>query len=185
MRPEDEKLLKRNPPWSRDELILALDLYLRHRASPPGTDNPEVIKLSEFLNKMGRALGLAEVETYRNANGVSMKMMNFRRFDAEYTKNGKVGLRRGNKEEEVVWHEFSADPVRLAAVVAAIRSTIEKHSSDLELAGADEPDIQEAEEGRVLTHLHRIRERSRKLIEAKKKAALKQHGRLVCEACGH
>ena len=182
--PEDEKLSKSNPPWSRDELILALDLYLRNRASPPGKDSPEVNELSEFLNKMGQALGLAETETYRNANGVYMKMMNFRRFDAEYTKDGKVGLTRGNKDEEVVWREFSADQVRLVTVASAIRATIEKHSGDHELGGPDEPDIQEAEEGRVLTRLHRIRERNRKLIEAKKKAALKRHGHLFCEACG-
>ncbi len=48
---------------------------------------------------------------------------------------------------------------------------------------ADEPDVMEAEEGRVLTRLHRSRERSRKLVEACKKHALKKHGRLVCEAC--
>lgn len=184
LRPEESPFSKRNPPWSRDELILALELYLRHRASPLGKDDEEVTELSEFLGKMGQALGLAEVETYRNANGVYMKMMNFRRFDAEYTKDGKVGLTRGNKDEEVVWREFSIDPVRLAAVTTAIRSTIEKHSGDYELRGTEEPGIQEAEEGRVLTRLHRTRERSRKLIEAKKKAALKQHGRLFCEACG-
>ena len=26
----------RNPPWSRDELILALDLYVRFKGNPPG-----------------------------------------------------------------------------------------------------------------------------------------------------
>ena len=181
-----EELLfsRRNPPWSRDELILALDLYLRHRVSPLRKDDREVTELSEFLGKMGHVFGLAEAETYRNANGVYMKMMNFRRFDTEHTNNGKVGLTRGNKDEEVVWREFSIDPVRLAAVTAAIRSTIEKHSGGYEFRGTDEPDIQEAEEGRVLTRLHRMRERSRKLIEAKKKAVLKQRGRLSCEACG-
>ncbi|MBA4143827.1 MAG: HNH endonuclease [Nitrosospira sp.] len=183
LQPEELPFSKRNPPWSRDELILALELYLRHRASPLRKDDREVTELSEFLGKMGQVLGLAEAETYRNANGVYMKMMNFRRFDTEYTNDGKVGLTRGNKDEEVVWHEFSIDPVRLAAVTAAIRLTIEKHSGGYELRSTDEPDIQEAEEGHVLTRLHRVRERNRKLIEAKKKAALKQHGRLSCEAC--
>lgn len=184
LRSADETPLKRNPPWSRDELILALGLYLRHRASPPGKNSPEVAELSAFLNMMGQALGLAEADTYRNANGVYMKMMNFRRFDAEYTRGGRVGLTRGNKDEEAVWGDFSDDPARLSAVAAAIRSAIEQHRSDRALDGADEPDIQEAEEGRVLTRLHRMRERSKKLVESKKKAALKQHGRLFCEACG-
>lgn len=175
---------KRNPPWSRDELILALDLYLQQRESPLAKESPEIIELSEFLHKMGHTLGLVEAETYRNANGVYMKLMNFRRFDTEYTNDGKVGLSRGNKDEEVVWNEFSSNESLLTTVAEAIRSAINQHRRDHALEGIDEPDIQEAEEGRVLTRLHRIRERSGKLVNAKKKEALKQHGRLYCEACG-
>lgn len=181
---ENTNAAKRNPPWSRDELILALDLYLKQRTSPLGKDSPEVIELSEFLHKMGQALGLVEAETYRNANGVYMKLMNFRRFDPEYTNDGKIGLSRGNKDEEVVWNEFSSDPSRLSSVAGAIRSAIDEHSNDHVLESIDEPDIQEAEEGRVLTRLHRIRERSGKLVSAKKNEAFKQYGRLCCEACG-
>lgn len=175
---------KRNPPWSRDELILALDLYLRHRQSPPGKNSSEVIGLSNLLNKMGHALGLSEREKFRNPNGVYMKLMNFRSYDPEYTKDGKVGLTRGNKDEKVVWNEFASDPERLFLTASAIRSAIEKPSDDLDLSGPEEPEIQEAEEGRVLTRLHRFRERDRKLVEAKKKEALKKHGRLSCEVCG-
>ena len=32
--------------------------------------------------------------------------------------------------------------------------------------------------------MHRIRERSKKLVDAKKKAAINQTGKLCCEACG-
>ena len=95
---DDETAAPRNPPWSRDELILALDLYLRFRNAPPGKDSLEVAGLSAFLGRMGRGLGLTDAETFRNANGVYMKMMNFRRFDPEYTAGGRVGLVRGNKD---------------------------------------------------------------------------------------
>lgn len=174
----------RNPPWSRDELILALDLYLQHRDSPPGKDSKEVTELSNFLNRMGQVLGLAKTGSYRNANGVYMKMMNFRHHDPSYVKDGRVGLSRGNKDEIVVWEEFSSDPMKLAMVAAAIRATVDAHVSDGELQGEEEPGCQEAEEGRVLTRLHRVRERKRKLVEAKKKLALKETGQLTCEACG-
>lgn len=121
----DEPDSRRNPPWSRNELILALDLYVRNRNALPGKTSPEVAALSALLGKMGHASGSMEDVTYRNANGVYMKMMNFRRFDPNYTTEGKVGLTRGNKEEESVWAEFAKDPVRLATAVAAIRSQIE------------------------------------------------------------
>ena len=115
---------KRNPPWSRDELILALDLYLRFRHSPPGKDSAEVAALSSFLGEMGRVQGRTEDATFRNANGVYMKMMNFRRFDPEYTDGGRVGLVRGNKDEEVVWNEFHDDPGALSVAVTAIRAQV-------------------------------------------------------------
>jgi 5-methylcytosine-specific restriction enzyme A len=40
----------RNPTWSRDELILALDLYMRRRERLPDSDDPEVVELSRALN---------------------------------------------------------------------------------------------------------------------------------------
>lgn len=173
----------RNPAWSRDELILALDLYLNASETNLTKESPEVLELSEFLHQMGKVLGLIEGETYRNTNGVYMKLMNFRRFDSKYINDGKVGLTRGNKDEQIVWNEFSSNPLRLSAVAKAIRLSINQHNNDQELASV-EPDIQEAEEGRVLTRMHRIRERSKKLVDAKKKQALNRTGKLCCEACG-
>lgn len=64
------KPVKRNPVWSRDELILALDLYLKHRLSPPAKDSAEVNELSEFLNRLGNALSREESATYRNSVSV-------------------------------------------------------------------------------------------------------------------
>lgn len=173
-----------NPAWTRDELILALDLYLKHRDTLPSKHHPEVQELSRLLGRLGRALGLSESDSFRNANGVYMKLGNFRRWDPEYIKDGKTGLAKGNKDEGLVWEEFANDSVKLAAVVVAIREAIEgQTTASPELEGGDEPDIEEAEEGKVLTRLHRFRERNRSLAKAKKQEALKKHGRLQCEAC--
>jgi predicted HNH restriction endonuclease len=172
--------------WTRDELILALDLYMRNRTSPPGKSSNEVIELSGLLNRLGRILGLAENVDYRNANGVYMKMMNFRRFDPEFTSDGKVGLTRGNKDEAVVWSLYSDDVATLRSVAETIRASIEMGElpgQDGALDVEDQDDV-EAEEGRLLTRVHRSRERSRKIVEKKKAAFLSQHGRLFCEACG-
>lgn len=174
-----------NPAWSRDELILALDLYLRHRESLPSKHHPEVLELSQFLGKMGQALGITSSTSFRNPNGVYMKLGNFRRWDPDYIKDGKTGLAKGNKDEEVVWNEFASAPKKLAAIVSTIRSTVNADEQlGHQLRGMDEPEIHEAAEGKVLTRLHRVRERSRKLVENKKKEALTKHGKLACEACG-
>ncbi|HCF3807588.1 TPA: HNH endonuclease [Pseudomonas aeruginosa] len=173
-----------NPAWTRDELILALDLYLKHRDSLPSKHHPEVKGLSQLLGRIGEALGLNKGGSFRNENGVYMKLGNFRRWDPEYTRNGKTGLAKGNKDERLVWDEFANAPVKLAAVAAAIRSIVESSIPESHtLAGDDEFGITEAAEGKVLTRLHRIRERSRALVEAKKKDALQKQGCLKCEAC--
>jgi predicted HNH restriction endonuclease len=177
----NEQSLKRNPPWTRDELILALELYLRNPASPPSKTSPEVQDLSALLNKLGQVLGRGDHEKFRNANGVYMKMMNFRRFDPDYTATGKVGLTRGNKDEQAVWNEFAADQTRLKIVANAIRQAIVLPAADE--ADEMEDGVIEAEEGRLLTRLHCRKERSRKLVEQKKLLALKKFGKLQCEAC--
>ena len=171
----------RNPPWTIDELILALDLYLQHHGNPPGKNSAEIVQLSETLNAMGSKLGAADYEKFRNPNGVYMKLMNFRRFDPEYTASGRVGLSRGNKNEQVVWDRFAADPIKLRSVANAIQAAIELPEIE---QSADEPEDIEAEEGRVLTRLHRTRERNRKLIDKRKAQALAKYGKLECEVCG-
>ena len=80
----------KNPAWTRDELILALDLYVGFKGNPPGKTSSEIGELSALLNRLSGAAGGAA--DYRNNNGVYMKLMNFRRFDPVYQAQGKSGL---------------------------------------------------------------------------------------------
>lgn len=111
-----------------------------------------------------------------------MKLMNFRRLDPRYTETGRVGLQRGGKGEEIVWAEFASDPDKLRDMAVAIRAGLPP--DDTEVEDTSDLDSAEAEEGRLLTRLHRRRERNRKLIKRKKVAFAKSHGRVFCEACG-
>ena len=167
--------------WSRDELILALALYLPNRSAPPGKASAEVKELSDFLNKMGMFLGVIDADTYRNPNGVYMKMMNFRSLDPLYTSGGKVGLTKRNCDEVPVWERFSKSPDDLQQVAAAIRAAVNVGDPGAFPGFDDDPEFVEAEEGRVLSRLHRTRERNRKLVDACKKRALAEHKRLACE----
>lgn len=97
-----------NPAWIRDVLILALDLYLKHRDSLPSKHHPEVKTLSQLLGRIGETLGLSKSGSFRNENGVYMKLGNFRRWDPEYPRDGKSGLAKVNKDERLVWDEFAS-----------------------------------------------------------------------------
>lgn len=174
----------RNPPWTADELLLTLDLYLRTRPRLPGKASKEVAQLSEELNALGRLMGTTRGERYRNPNGVYMKLCNFLRFDPDYTSKARVGLQRGGHLEEEVWNEFFDNPVRLQAVVASIRAGLQKPELLSAAEDAVDDETAEAPEGKIVTRLHRARERNRELVKKRKSQELQQHGRLICEACG-
>jgi 5-methylcytosine-specific restriction protein A len=171
----------KNPPWSRDELILALNLYVASKGNPPGKNSEGVVALSNLLNQMDSQIA-QHASDFRNPNGVYMKVMNFRRLDPVYIAQGKKGLQRGNKLEEEVWKDFANNPEKLAQAANAIRLNVTQ--GEIPAASNEEDDeLAEAEEGRILTRIHRSRERSRELIEKKKASALKLLGCLRCEAC--
>jgi len=178
------ELRRRNPTWVRDELILALDLYLRYAGNPPPKGSREIDELSQTLNRLGRYLGIATEDRFRNVNGVYMKLMNFRRFDPVFTEAGKRGLSRGGQLEEEIWNEFASDPQRCHALAQTIRQTLSSGQEGETIADLGEDGIEEAQEGRVMTGLHRRYERNSTLVQAKKRNALATLGRLACEACG-
>jgi 5-methylcytosine-specific restriction protein A len=44
--------MAKNPVWTRDELILALELYLRRHPNTISQAHPDVVELSETLNSL-------------------------------------------------------------------------------------------------------------------------------------
>lgn len=167
-----------NSKWTRDELILALDLYFRVSPRNHSENHPEVVALSELLNTLPQDTHPDRGPNFRNRNGVYMKLCNFLRFDPAY--DGK-GLTAGGKMDEVVWNEFAEDRPRLERTAAAIRKAI---SQPAEEAEAPIPEDEEFPEGRLLTRLHQRKERSAKLVAKKKEEVLKGTGAPSCEVCG-
>jgi hypothetical protein len=110
----------RNPDWTREETILALDLYVRRRPRLPGETDREVIALSELLRQRATQQSIKGNAQFRNPNGVSMKVSNLARLEG----NGRVGLPHGAGWEERVWAEFMPDLARLAQAADEIRNAI-------------------------------------------------------------
>ena len=169
-----------NPNWTHDELIVTLDFYLRHPVSMPGKTSKEILALSDLLNRLRVKVGTAGGDTFRNANGVYMKLMNLRRFDPDY--DGK-GLERGGKDDEVIWNRYASHREELTKVASAIRSFVE---SDLPMPVIEivEGEEEDGEEGRILTRTHRYRERDPSLVKRKKDRVLAAQGVIACEVCG-
>jgi 5-methylcytosine-specific restriction enzyme A len=160
----------------RDELILALDLYMREGPNPGAAAAAE---LSGTLRSIPIEPQLTENPKFRSPQSVTYKLQNFVAIDPD---RPTAGFSHSGKGDREVWHEFAADPAELHEVALAIRANLGTLSTEEAEAG-DEDSVTEAEEGAILTRTHRKRERSEKLRKAKKKAVLEATGRLACEAC--
>ena len=86
--------------WSREELILAFNLYCETSFGRIHTRNPEIVELASVLG--------------RSPGAVSYKLANFARLDPALEARGIRGMRHGAKGEVAIWEAFSADGEALA-----------------------------------------------------------------------
>src|SRR5579871_6766061 len=121
----------RNPAWARDEIILAMDLYVRagRKQLPPGHE--EVLRLSQLLNRLPIHPASARDENFRNPNGISMILGNFLGVDPEHD---QPGLSRNNQLQASIWKEFVEKPSVLHRTADAIQAAA---SSEILEEGAD------------------------------------------------
>ena len=89
---------RRNPPWAEEELILALDLYLREGLLDD--KDQAVIELSGDLNALTVHSERPDAFRFRNPNGVALKLANFAALDPNY---GGRGMTRGGRRDAEVW----------------------------------------------------------------------------------
>jgi 5-methylcytosine-specific restriction enzyme A len=174
----------KNPTWQRDELILALDLYLQLEPGQIHGRNPQVEELSELLNRLPiHDQKLRDVK-FRNPNGVGLKLSNFLAIDPAYS--GK-GMQRFGRLDQKVFLEFANDLPRLRQIASSIRKAVGNEEVREKLyAIQDEEDLKplwEVKEGKVLYKLHKLRERDQLIIQEKKELVFQEMGRLLCEAC--
>ncbi len=86
--------------WSREEHILAFNLYSQIPFGTIHVRNPKIQQLAQLL---GRSVG-----------SVSYKLANFARLDPALQARGIRGASHGAKGEEEVWQEFASDAESLA-----------------------------------------------------------------------
>jgi len=106
-------------PWTREELILALAVYLELFPQRFSEENPEIIALARTLNEMSAASSTGEHVPFRTLGSIKKKLYNFMALDPRRTSQG---LTRGSHLDPVIWEEYFKDPVRLRSEVEAILS---------------------------------------------------------------
>lgn len=85
--------------WTRDEMILVLNLYLKLPFGKMDRRNPEVIRLAGIIG--------------RTANAVALRLVNFASYDPQLKQRGISGMAHGGKKCGEYWNEFINDRERL------------------------------------------------------------------------
>ncbi|MEZ4771599.1 MAG: HNH endonuclease [Bacteroidia bacterium] len=85
--------------WTRNELILAFNLYMKLPFGKLDRRTPEVIKLASILG--------------RTSNAVAIRLANFAHVDPYHQKRGIHGMSGGRKQVEPIWNEFIDDKEKL------------------------------------------------------------------------
>jgi putative restriction endonuclease len=78
--------------WTREELILALNLYLKLPFGKLHSGTPEIIHLAKIIE--------------RTSGSVAMRLNNFASVDPYHQQRGIGGLPGGRKQVEPIWNEF-------------------------------------------------------------------------------
>ena len=173
--------MSRNPKWTRDEIILALELYFRVNPVHNSETHDEIVGLSNLLNDLPLHPQDRQQETFRNPNSVHMKLRNFLRFDK---RQSKKGLEAGSKLDEEIWHEFSTDRKRLKKTANLIKEYAKWFSPPrgMEELISDKPEHEFAE-GQILTRVHKLKENNVELNQKKRRSIIQATGKLACEVC--
>lgn len=86
--------------WTREELIIAFNLYCKIPFGKIHIHNPEIISLAKVLG--------------RTPSAVSWKLANLASLDPSLKKRNIAGASHGSKMDAEVWNEFSSDWDKLA-----------------------------------------------------------------------
>lgn len=167
-----------NPLWTKDETILALELYFKVGGALSAKDDELVEELSDYLRSAPFHEGKKKNETFRNVEGVGFKVQNLRA-----AATGK-GLKNVSKIDKEVWKEFGDKPELVSSLAKEIKANVQvivtsEHQNEI----VDYID-REYLEGDVKHKAHRHRERSPKLRKDLLKKR-KSQGGLECDICGY
>lgn len=165
-----------NPDWTRDETILALELYFETDGGRLRSKEPKVEELSALLRSLPYHSEAARQETFRNAAGVAFKIQNLRHVAIG------GGLGKVSNMDRAIWSELGSNRSEVARLAAVVRQSLAHpeaaETGSLDSAAANEEDFYE---GKQATRLHKSRERNPKV---RKSLIASRRPNLVCEVCG-
>jgi len=120
--------MSQRKPWSKAELILAFNLYLKIPFGKFHHSNNDIIRLAELIG--------------RTPSAVSMRLSNFASVDPYHQERGVKGLTGGIKQVQPIWDEFHENKEELVfeseRILAEIQNTTIEEKYKKILDGTDD-----------------------------------------------
>ena len=106
--------------WTRDELILSLNLYLKLPFGKLHSRTPEILHLAKIIG--------------RTPGSVAMRLNNFASVDPYHQQRGVKGLKGGQKQVQPIWNEFIENNEQLLFDSESLLAAKEKVSIEIKFA---------------------------------------------------
>ncbi|RNI32255.1 HNH endonuclease [Rufibacter immobilis] len=126
--------------WTKDELILAINLYCKLPFGRLHRNNPEVIRLAGLIG--------------RSANSVAYKLVNFASLDPSLQARGVKGASNTSKLDREVWSEFNKNWEELPFESEKLRASFE-HTTVERINQIDESEL--PKEGKAREQVVKVR----------------------------
>ncbi|MCC9136964.1 HNH endonuclease [Pontibacter silvestris] len=126
--------------WSREELILAANLYCKLPFGRLHRNNPEIIHLAQLIN--------------RTPSSVAYKLVNFASLDPSLQSRGIKGAQNTSKLDKEIWNEFYHNWDTLSYESEKLRAHFE-HSTVEEINNINNTEL--PREGKVREQLVKVR----------------------------
>lgn len=108
--------MQRNPNWTEEEVVVALDLYAAIGAAVPS--HPKIVQLSTLLRSIPSNRRFADNPSFRNTNGISLKLANLASLDPDYQ---GAGMKSVSAIDRAIWNRYGCSPKELMAEAKRIR----------------------------------------------------------------
>lgn len=119
-------------PWSREESIIALNLYCKIPFSKINYRHPAIIEVARLIG--------------RTPSAVALKLVNFARLDPVLKKRHIAGMKHGSKYDKIYWDEFFSNPEAFAyeseAILAKLKSEPIEKSTNINLRDLPEKGLE-------------------------------------------
>jgi putative restriction endonuclease len=110
--------------WTRDELILAINLYCKLPFGKMHKSNKDIIKLSTLIE--------------RTPSSIALKLVNFASFDPSLKERGIKGASNASKLDKQIWDEFynnwDAALLESELLLAKTEHTTVEHLNDIDIS---------------------------------------------------